>query len=299
MERLALIKGLLGMAVKDLKATAEALGIKSPSGNKRLKKTWIDVILAFFKITEEEKSASAAVYSKENKQEQEKKSRFNPNADFSGNWDVRLNPMEDKDYVKVGHPDRKAWLTYFKYIPVEKRTIADWELFRNYCKNVSDHGAGKWVLQMFKNVRDAWGIYWKKVVEIGKADFLKSEWREWESFWYRNRRLQKSIEDLWKDWKDQYWKYDNGNSYSYGGYSNWNSYSRNFITPKEFEALSLLNLRENCTKEDVKKVKIELNKKYHPDLNKTPGAEELLKRFNSAIDTVLQYISRNTSYAAC
>lgn len=48
------------------------------------------------------------------------------------------------------------------------------------------------------------------------------------------------------------------------------------------EAYSILEIPENTSANDVKKKYREMSKKYHPDVNKEPGAEDRFKKINEA-----------------
>lgn len=52
------------------------------------------------------------------------------------------------------------------------------------------------------------------------------------------------------------------------------------------EAYSILELSPNATPDEVKKKYRELTKKYHPDVNKEPGAEDRFKKINEAHQVV-------------
>jgi len=52
------------------------------------------------------------------------------------------------------------------------------------------------------------------------------------------------------------------------------------------EAYAILELSPGATPEEVKKKYRELTKKYHPDINKEPGAEEKFKKINEAHEVV-------------
>ena len=46
---------------------------------------------------------------------------------------------------------------------------------------------------------------------------------------------------------------------------------------------SLLDVSKNATREEVQKACRKLARKYHPDINKSAGAEETFKRINEAL----------------
>ena len=50
------------------------------------------------------------------------------------------------------------------------------------------------------------------------------------------------------------------------------------------EALRLFNLRPNYTMQDLKQRYRELTKKWHPDINHSPNAEEIMGRINTAYE---------------
>lgn len=52
------------------------------------------------------------------------------------------------------------------------------------------------------------------------------------------------------------------------------------------EAYSILEISENTSPADVKKKYKELSKKYHPDVNKDPGAEDKFKKINEAYSRI-------------
>ena len=52
------------------------------------------------------------------------------------------------------------------------------------------------------------------------------------------------------------------------------------------QAHSILGLNENASPDDVKKKYRDLTKKYHPDLNKEPGAEDKFKKINEAYEKI-------------
>lgn len=49
---------------------------------------------------------------------------------------------------------------------------------------------------------------------------------------------------------------------------------------------SILGLEKNATSEEIKKAYKVLVKKYHPDINKEPGAEEVFKQIQKAYDVL-------------
>lgn len=55
---------------------------------------------------------------------------------------------------------------------------------------------------------------------------------------------------------------------------------------KVAEAYSILELSSTASPDDVKKRYRELTKKYHPDINKEPGAEDKFKKINEAYQVV-------------
>lgn len=50
------------------------------------------------------------------------------------------------------------------------------------------------------------------------------------------------------------------------------------------EALRLFNLKANYTQQDLKTRYRELTKKWHPDLNLSPNAEEIMSSINTAYE---------------
>ena len=48
----------------------------------------------------------------------------------------------------------------------------------------------------------------------------------------------------------------------------------------------VLELSKNASSEDIKKSYRKLAKKYHPDINKDPGAEEKFKEINEAYEVL-------------
>ena len=68
------------------------------------------------------------------------------------------------------------------------------------------------------------------------------------------------------------------------------------------KALRILGLNSNFTEEELKKAHRELANKYHPDRNKSPEAEAMMKDINEARDYLANYFrmfknnyTRNTS----
>ena len=71
------------------------------------------------------------------------------------------------------------------------------------------------------------------------------------------------------------------------------------------KALRILGLNSNFTEEELKKAHRELANKYHPDRNKSPEAEAMMKDINEARDYLANYFrmfknnyTRNTSQSS-
>jgi DnaJ-class molecular chaperone len=61
------------------------------------------------------------------------------------------------------------------------------------------------------------------------------------------------------------------------------------------EAYKELGLSSNATPEDIKKSYRSLAKQWHPDLNRSPGAEDKFKRINQAYEIVCKKTTPSTS----
>ena len=73
--------------------------------------------------------------------------------------------------------------------------------------------------------------------------------------------------------------------YSYFGQNNQSQSSGSLTTE---ECYKVLGLKKPCSKEDVIKAATRLQKKIHPDLNKSQNTEYLSKIVNNAKDTILK-----------
>ena len=58
---------------------------------------------------------------------------------------------------------------------------------------------------------------------------------------------------------------------------------------------SILGVAHNASDEEIKKAYRRLVKKYHPDVNKNPGAEEKFKEIQNAYDTIMDAKKRGDS----
>ena len=58
---------------------------------------------------------------------------------------------------------------------------------------------------------------------------------------------------------------------------------------------AILNISENASLEEIKAAYRSLVKKYHPDVNKTQGAEELFKKVQNAYETLLSSPNTNSN----
>lgn len=56
------------------------------------------------------------------------------------------------------------------------------------------------------------------------------------------------------------------------------------------EALRLFNLKSNYTIQDLKQRYRELTKKWHPDINHSPNAEEIMGRINKAYELLQEAV---------
>lgn len=61
------------------------------------------------------------------------------------------------------------------------------------------------------------------------------------------------------------------------------------------EALKLFALSEAYTDKDLRKTYLKLSKKYHPDVNNSQDAEEMMKKINEARDVLSSFTFSNSS----
>lgn len=59
------------------------------------------------------------------------------------------------------------------------------------------------------------------------------------------------------------------------------------------EALKLFALSEAYTDKDLRKTYLKLSKKYHPDINNSQDAEEMMKKINEARDVLSSFTFSN------
>lgn len=72
-------------------------------------------------------------------------------------------------------------------------------------------------------------------------------------------------------------------------YNNENMYN-NFTSQSEYErACEILSVSKDASFKEKKKVFFELAKKYHPDVNKSEGAETTFKKINEAWQIIEKY----------
>ena len=89
---------------------------------------------------------------------------------------------------------------------------------------------------------------------------------------------------IWQIWRLLNYLRATG-SYSYFGQNNQSQSSGSLTTE---ECYKVLGLKKPCSKEDVIKAATRLQKKIHPDLNKSQNTEYLSKIVNNAKDTILK-----------
>lgn len=58
----------------------------------------------------------------------------------------------------------------------------------------------------------------------------------------------------------------------------------------------VLGVSPDASDQEIKKAYRTLSKKYHPDINKEPGAEEKFKQVNNAYHSIMDARKRGTSY---
>ena len=89
---------------------------------------------------------------------------------------------------------------------------------------------------------------------------------------------------IWQIWRLLNYLRTTGR-YSYFGQNNQSQSSGSLTTE---ECYKVLGLKKPCSKEDVIKAATRLQKKIHPDLNKSQNTEYLSKIVNNAKDTILK-----------
>jgi len=109
----------------------------------------------------------------------------------------------------------------------------------------------------------------------------------------KNQKIDEDLEDLKREMRGEKRKYSS-KSYSdssqnkkqssnnnYKKKTTSNSYSKKRKTPWE-----ILGIQEGATKKEVKKAYIKMQRKYHPDINPSAEAEEIIKEVNIAYSTI-------------
>lgn len=90
---------------------------------------------------------------------------------------------------------------------------------------------------------------------------------------------QKEYEEAARQWRERYSNY-------YGNYrSSWNNaYGSPPREEKKPEWWDVLGVNKNASAEDVRKAYKKKAREFHPDVNKSPEAEEMMKNINDAFD---------------
>jgi DnaJ-domain-containing protein 1 len=112
----------------------------------------------------------------------------------------------------------------------------------------------------------------------------------------KKKRIDDDLEDLKREMRGE--KRKNTSSYNTGSSSNnsssnsskkqsSNNYQENNSKKKKYRTpWEILGVAEGSSHKDVKKAYIKLQQKYHPDINPSAEAEEIIKEVNIAYDTL-------------
>ena len=107
----------------------------------------------------------------------------------------------------------------------------------------------------------------------------------------KNQRIDEDLEDLKREMRGEKRKYSTNNSSnsSSKNKSYKNSYkktSSNTYKQKRKTPWEILEVKEGATRKEIKKAYIKMQRKYHPDINPSEKAEEIIKEVNIAYDTL-------------
>jgi len=109
----------------------------------------------------------------------------------------------------------------------------------------------------------------------------------------KNQKIDDDLEDLKREMRGEKRKYSS-NSYSSNEqkkkqYNTNNNYKKKTTTnsyKKRKTPWEILGVREGASKQEVKKAYIKMQRKYHPDINPSKEAEEIIKDVNIAYSTI-------------
>ena len=104
----------------------------------------------------------------------------------------------------------------------------------------------------------------------------------------KKRKIDEDLEDLKREMRGEKRKYSSthSNNKSSNKKQSSNNYQNNTKRKKYRNPWEILGVKEGATYKDVKRAYIKLQQKYHPDLNPSKEAEEIIKEVNIAYDTL-------------
>ncbi len=105
----------------------------------------------------------------------------------------------------------------------------------------------------------------------------------------KNRKIDEDLEDLKREMRGEKKKYSSSHSNKKSGSGNnkkqsSHSYQSNTKRKKYRSPWEILGVKEGATYREVKRAYIKLQQKYHPDINPSKEAEEIIKEVNIAYD---------------